>query len=389
MQAVKAVKQNYTPSPELLALLEAFRKMVNTCIRIGLAENITSMKSLSKKAYHELAVYNVPTQYRLTAVSKATGILSNYRRTLRKQAKVKKPYASKLMLVDCYNFRIINNQLRLPIKPREYIYIALNAYTLRSIQGYTVRSVCLTACTISMAFSKETAQIEPIGLIGIDSNLDNVTTVSSPDNVKRYDLSHATEVKENCRQSRRGFTRNDYRVRQEIYSKYGRIEKNKVNWLLHNTSANIVREAREKQYGIIMENLRGIRKLYRKGNGQGRNYRARMNGWSFAELQRQIEYKAKWGGIPVYYVNPLRTSSTCAVCGFRIVECAGRMVYCPHCKNVADRDLNAALNIRNAGLRFSLKGMANETMKGNPRNGGKVILRADTAQLPNDRRHTA
>lgn len=84
MRAVKSVKQNYIATPEILSLLEEFRKMVNDCIRIGLAENITSMQSLSKKAYHQLKRYDIPTRYRLTAISKATGILRNYRKTLKK-----------------------------------------------------------------------------------------------------------------------------------------------------------------------------------------------------------------------------------------------------------------------------------------------------------------
>ncbi|WXG47178.1 MAG: transposase [Candidatus Atabeyarchaeum deiterrae] len=379
MQVIKAVKQSYTPSPQLLNLLHEFRKMVNDCIRVGLAENVTSMKALSKKAYHELARHDVPTYYRLTAISKAAGILRNYRHALRrKQPRVKKPYAIKPMLTDCYGFKIINGKLRLPIRAREYVYIPLNAYVLRSIEGHAARSVCLTTCTVSAAYSKEATQIEPVGLIGIDRNLDNVTTASSDGKVKRYDLSKVTKIKENCRQAKRGFRRNDYRIMKHLYSKYGRIQKSKVNWILHNASASIVRQAKEEQFGIVMEDIRGIRKLYRKGNWQGKDYRARLNGWSYAELQRQIEYKARWEGIPVFYVHSSKTSSVCAICGCNIAECAGRKVYCPCCNRLVDRDENAALNIVGAGLRFSLKGVAAEAVKGNPE---KVILRADATQL--------
>nr|MDO8100826.1 transposase [Candidatus Njordarchaeota archaeon] len=357
--------------------------MVNDCILVGLVENVTSMKALSKKAYHELARYDVPIYYRLTAISKAAGILRNYRHALGKQLRAKKPYARRLMLTDCYGFRIINGKLRLPIRAREYVYIPLNTHVLRSIAGYVVRSVCLTACSISVSFSKEVAGIEPRGLVGIDSNLDNVTCRSSDGTVKRYNLARATEIKENCREAKRGFRRNDYRIMHELYSKYGRIQRNKVGWILHNTSTNIVKRAKEDQFGIVMEDLKGIRRLYRKGNFQSRDYRARLNGWSYAELQRQIEYKARWEGIPVYYVHPSKTSSVCATCGSKIAECVGRKVYCPRCNRLADRDENAAWNILNAGLWFSLKGVADEAMKGNPTERGKVILQADATQLPN------
>ncbi|WXG43629.1 MAG: hypothetical protein WED04_06255 [Promethearchaeati archaeon SRVP18_Atabeyarchaeia-1] len=275
-QAVKAVKQSYTPPTELLSLLDEFRKMVNDCIQIGLAENVTSMKALSKKAYRELARYDAPTYYRLTAISKATGILRNYGHALRKLQRVKKPYATRLMLTDCYGFKIINGELRLPIRAREYIHVPLNAYTLQSIEGSTVRSVCLSASALSLAFSKEVTQAEPAGLIGVDRNLDNVTAASSNEGVRRYNLSRATDIKENCRQAKRGFKRGDCRVMKQLYSKYGRIQRNKVNWILHNTSASIVEQAKEKQFGIVMEDIKGIRKLYRKGNWQGKDYRARM-----------------------------------------------------------------------------------------------------------------
>ena len=385
VQAVKSVKQNFVPSPEMLNLLDEFRKMVNDCIRIGLAENVTSLKTLSKKAYHQLDRYDVPTYYRLTAISKATGILRNYRKTLRKHPEAKKPWASKLMLTDCYAFKIVNEKLRLPIGNREYTFIPLNGYVLRCISGYTIRSVTLTACTLSIAFSKETVVADPKGLIGIDRNLGNITVVDTERKTEKIDLSRATVIKENCRQAKRGFTRNDHRIQQTIHSKYGRIQRNKVNWILHNTSSRIVEQAKTKQFGIVMENLKGIRKLYRKGNGQGRDYRARLNSWSYYELQRQIEYKAKWRGVPVIYVQPHKTSSVCSICGFPITECAERKVYCPKCDKVMDRDENAALNIVMAGLRFSLKGGTKEAVKGN---GESLILRADASQVTHHRRVT-
>ena len=59
------------------------------------------------------------------------------------------------------------------------------------------------------------------------------------------------------------FKRNDVRIRKKIFSKYGKKEKNRVHQILHNASKKIV----SKNQGIIMENIKGIRKLYRKGNG--------------------------------------------------------------------------------------------------------------------------
>ena len=283
------------------------------------------------------------------------------------------------MLTDCYAFRIIEGKLRLTIRPKHYEYIPLNNYVLGSISGYTVRSVTLTASTVSMAFSKEAAVTEPTGLIGIDRNLDNVTTADTNGNIKRFDLSEASRIKATYRMVKSHFKRNDVRIRTRIFRKYGRKQRNRVNQRLHLVSKQIVTDAKANDQSIVMENLKGIRKLYRKGNGQGTEYRSRLNSWSFYELQRQIEYKAKWEGIPVFFVHPHGTSSHCAVCESKILESTNREVYCPNCKTLVDRDVNAAKNILARVLRFEAVGLArNEALKGNPE---MVILRAEASKL--------
>jgi len=96
MRAVKAVQQYYTPGPEILRMLEQFRQMLNECVRIGLSENVTSLKSLSTKAYPQLATYPVMSYYKLCAISKAAGILRNYHKARKKNPKTKEPYARRL-----------------------------------------------------------------------------------------------------------------------------------------------------------------------------------------------------------------------------------------------------------------------------------------------------
>src|SRR3989449_6589066 len=188
LQAVKAVRQNYHPTEEILSLLEDFRCMVNDCVRIGLRENLTSMKSLSMKAYHQLSAYDVPTRYRLTAISRAAGMLRNYRKELKKRGRsARVPYVTRLSLTDCYGFRVIHRLVRLPARRREYAFIVLNDHTLRAISGHTPRSLTLTANRLSLCLSREAAEIEPVGAIGIDRNLDNVTTADSNGSILRQD----------------------------------------------------------------------------------------------------------------------------------------------------------------------------------------------------------
>jgi putative transposase len=215
-------------------------------------------------------------------------------------------------------------------------------------------------------------------MMGIDGNLDNLTLADTDNQTTRYDLSKANVVKARCRRVRSHFSRNDVKIRKRISTKYGRLEKNRVGWLLHNVSANIILQAKLRRQGIVLEDLRGIRKLYRRGNGQGPNYRGRMNSWSHAELQRQIQYKAEWNGIPVIYVKPHGTSAKCSMCGHRVLPEENRQLHCPNCGLTIDRDVNAARNILARGLRFKPVGSASEAMVQEPL--GRVILRVDADQ---------
>jgi putative transposase len=161
-----------------------------------------------------------------------------------------------------------------------------------------VRSFTLAANnTTSIAISKEVAMIEErVSIEGIDRNLYNVT-IGNCQKVRQYDLSKALQIVENTRSIMRSLKRNDVRIRKKLYSKYGRRRKNRTNQLLYHVSKHIVRKAKEERSVIVFENIIHIRRLYQRGNYQSRAYRGRMNSWSFAEIKRQIEYKAAWEGV--------------------------------------------------------------------------------------------
>ena len=358
--------------------------MANSCIKIGLEEGVTSLKSLSLKAYHKLRGFEVPSYYRLCAMSHVVGILRNYRRASRRGKKPKIPFSSRSVLVTCYGFKIVEDRLRLPLKPHRYLWIALNHHTLETLSApdLTVGSVCLTTRRVSIVFSKEIVEAEPKGLIGMDRNLDNVTTASSDGLSRIYDLSKATEIKTRYREIKSHFKRNDVRIGRCIFAKYGRKERCKVTQLIHIVSKDIVRQAKAKQFGVAMEKLTGIRRLYRRGNGQGRDYRFRMNSWSYGELQRQIDYKAHWEGIKVIYVAARGTSARCSTCGSKLNPNGRRTLYCPKCAILMDRDENAAKNVLARGLRFGPIALPAEAMMGEPPQG--AILRVDGSELSHE-----
>ena len=77
---------------------------------------------------------------------------------------------------------------------------------------------------------------------------------------------------------------------------------------------------------------------------------------SWSLLTRKLEYKANWYGKQVIKVNKwFPSSQTCRCCGnqFNITkDLAVRNWVCPNCNTNLDRDVNAAINLLNEGLRL-------------------------------------
>ncbi len=375
------------PKPEMLELMEAFRHMVNDCVAIGLESDASTLKKLSNLSYPLLARYDVISYYKLCAISHAAGILANRKKSLKRGLKPRNPYAKQVLLISCYGFKIVEGVLKVPLGNRQYFDIPLNSYIKKilSDSSLQVRSFTLTADSLSICISKEVAEIECTSLEGVDRNLRNVT-VGSANNVVQYDLSQAVDIAENTRSIIKSFKRNDVRIRRMLYRKYGMRRKQRVGQLLHRVTKAIVQHAKQNKSSIAFEDIRHIRKLYQKGNYQSRNYRGRLNGWSFAEVRRQIGYKAQWEGVPVIQLSVGETRGTsqlCPRCGKKItqVDRKTRQLWCSGCMKWMDRDVVAAMNISIKGLaRFaSSQGLAGEAMKGNPTM--PVILRVDASKL--------
>jgi len=113
METIKAVVQNHKAEPRLLDLAERFPQMVNLSIANGLEQGKTSLNSLCQVCYHRLKVFETPSKYRLYAISRAAGILKNYRKLSRKHH-IRTPYSLKQRLTICYSLRIRNDELFMP-----------------------------------------------------------------------------------------------------------------------------------------------------------------------------------------------------------------------------------------------------------------------------------
>ena len=78
---------------------------------------------------------------------------------------------------------------------------------------------------------------------------------------------------------------------------------------------------------------------------------------NFGEFRRMLEYKAKWYGRHLVFVDRFYPSSkTCNECGYvnKTLKLSDRVWICPDCGKIIERDYNAALNILDEGKKILL-----------------------------------
>ena len=124
---------------------------------------------------------------------------------------------------------------------------------------------------------------------------------------------------------------------------------------LHKISTSLAKWCKEKSYGLIHEDLKGLRKSVNervkklnKFNGKiqeasvrNKELKRRLNNWCFRRILHMINYKCLWFGVKVKPEKPKGTSSTCPRCRSKLKEYLNRQVECVNCGYYGDRDITA------------------------------------------------
>ena len=124
---------------------------------------------------------------------------------------------------------------------------------------------------------------------------------------------------------------------------------------LHASIANVRQDSLHKLSTTITRRFHtiGIEDLNVKGMLGNRCLSRAIADMGFGELRRQLEYKtAQRGGRVVVVDRWYPSSKTCSGCGYRldVLELSARSWTCPGCGKLHDRDLNAAINLRNMAV---------------------------------------
>ena len=137
---------------------------------------------------------------------------------------------------------------------------------------------------------------------------------------------------------------NRNKARIKLAKEYKKINDRKL-YYLHQVTNTLINENQV----ICMEDLNV------KGMLRNHKLAESIQEMNFGEFRRMLEYKAKWYGRTVVYVDKFYPSSkTCNHCGYikKDLKLSDRQWVCPVCGETIERDYNAALNILDEGLRI-------------------------------------
>ena len=137
---------------------------------------------------------------------------------------------------------------------------------------------------------------------------------------------------------------NRNKARIKLAKAYKRIT-DKKQYYLHQVSNYLI----DENQVICMEdlNVSGMLKNHKLAES--------IQELKLGEFRRMLEYKANWYGRKLVFVDRFYPSSkTCNHCGYinKKLKLSDRQWVCPDCGEIIERDYNAALNIRDEGIRL-------------------------------------
>lgn len=89
-----------------------------------------------------------------------------------------------------------------------------------------------------------------------------------------------------------------------------------------------------------------------EGMMKNRHLAKHISSASWNEFFRQLQYKCEWYGKNLLKIGRFEPSSKMCTCGYinNSLKLSDRKWVCPNCKQLNDRDLLAAINIKRFGL---------------------------------------
>jgi len=352
------IKMRVSPEPSssqaLLGLMRRYREALNYSIKVVIENKALGLSKAHRLLYDTLKEkYGLPSKiaqdcYR-EAIAIAKSWLSNPSR-----GNMPRAMAPRIWLTNSYSYRV-----------RDGYVEVLGGYKLRIIgwdsryDNYPNREAKLVfkdgkfILVISKRVPKP-AKYVARSVLAVDVNEKQIVignskiehrleaTVERAMHYKR--LAERLQKKYSFPKYNAWLRRRD--IKRRIKS-FHRKARNIIEDWAKKVSHTITSLAIQYQYAVAREDLTGLVENLRK---LPKEHRVGLTILSYRRLEHWIDWQCEKNGVPVITVKPRGTSSTCPMCGSRLVEKGYRRLRCPRCGLKADRDTIAVINIEKIAL---------------------------------------
>ena len=199
-----------------------------------------------------------------------------------------------------------------------------------------------------------TEKVQPKKVLGLDMSLEHLTVDNTgnkldyPRNFRKYESKLAWEQRKlsrKCKGSKTQKSSNSYQDQKiKVAKVHAKIADSRKDFL-QKQSTQITNE-----YDVIC-----IESLNMKAMAQSLNLGKSVGDVGWGMFTHMLEYKSLWKGKHLIKVPKFFPSSKkCSKCGYinKGLTLSDRTWPCPECRTVHDRDINAAINIREEGIRI-------------------------------------
>jgi len=387
LQAIKTIifrtqRANKRKDRVLQELISDWRGLVEFFLKKCFEHDIISKAKLHKLAYSESKTIvkegKRHSKYRYTAMEVALSIYKSWRK-LKKRGKAEKIPEVKKLFLKLYKesngagvYQLVEKKgmwfIKIATSPRDNVILPLifSDYHKHFLEAWKKGKLRLGEAylrrnpdgsyEVHIVFKKEVREKKFERRMGVDINEQNIT-ISVLEGSK---VIYATHI-DISELSRLDYAYKMVRIRKlqkklykgyrpklvpkeriEVIRRYSQRWRKRKEQVLHVLSKYIVSLATTFQAKIVMEDLRYIKERILS---KGRKLNRRLALADFRKFQMMVEYKAKWIGVPVVYVNPKNTSRICPICGLPMTGISQRELLCKECGIVWNRDFSASINI--------------------------------------------
>lgn len=232
--------------------------------------------------------------------------------------------------------------------------------------------------TVDTVDDSHLPKAENQGAVGVDLGVAALATLSTGETITgskphKALLTRLQRLSRSLSRKQKGST-NRKKARSKLAKLHARIAAIRSD-ALHQLTTNLTR--RFHTIGIEDLNVRGMVK--------NRHLARSITDMGFFEFRRQLEYKAVMrGGVVMVADRFYPSSKTCSGCGHKLetLPLAIREWVCPACGSAHDRDVNAAVNLKNMAVSSTVSARGEE---GADRTRKSAVKPASVKQEANSR----